>query len=100
MTVAHELGHLYLGHLGEDRARRVSDRHDLPKDREEVEAETAAHLVAMRNGLKPRSESYLSSYKGAFAALDVFAITRAANAVETAMGVSAQKLWNTRRHDT
>lgn len=100
VTVAHELGHLYLGHLGEDRARRVSDRHDLPKDREEVEAETAAYLVAMRNGLKPRSESYLSSYKGAFAALDVFAITRAANAVETAMGVSAQKLWNNRRYDT
>ena len=66
----------------------------VPKDLEEVEAESAAYLVAMRNGLKPRSESYLSNYQGAFSALDVFAITRAANAVETAMGVSAQKLWN------
>ena len=94
VTVAHELGHLYLGHLGEDRARRVPERHGLPKDLKEVEAESAAYLVAMRNGLKPRSESYLSSYKGAFSALDVFAINRAANAVETAMGVSAQKLWN------
>ncbi len=94
VTVAHELGHLYLGHLGEDRARRVSDRQGVPKDLEEVEAESAAFLVAMRNGLKPRSESYLSNYQGAFSALDVFAITRAANAVETAMGVSAQKLWN------
>ena len=94
VTVAHELGHLYLGHLGEDHARRVSDRHGVPKDLREVEAESAAYLVAMRNGLNPRSESYLSSYQGAFAAIDVFAINRAANAVETAMGVSAQKLWN------
>ncbi|MGA7324777.1 MAG: ImmA/IrrE family metallo-endopeptidase [Rhodomicrobium sp.] len=94
VTVAHELGHLYLGHLGEDRARRVADRKGLDDDRQEVEAESVAYVVAMRNGLKPRSESYLSSYRGAFAALDVFAITRAANAVETALGVSAQKLWN------
>jgi hypothetical protein len=94
VTVAHELGHLYLGHLGEDHARRVSDRHGVPKNLREVEAESAAYLVAMRNGLNPRSESYLSTYQGAFGAIDVFAITRAANAVETAMGVSAQKLWN------
>jgi len=94
VTVAHELGHLYFGHLGEDRARRVSDRRDVPKDRREVEAEMAAYLVAKRNGLEPRSESYLAGYKGAIANLDLFAVTRAANAVETAMGVSAQKLWN------
>jgi hypothetical protein len=54
----------------------------------------AAYLVAKRNGLEPRSESYLASYTGAIANLDLFAVTRAANAVETAMGVSAQKLWN------
>ena len=94
VTVAHELAHLYLGHLGEDRARRVSDRRDVPKDRREVEAEMAAYLVAKRNGLEPRSESYLAGYKGAIANLDLFAMNRAANAVETAMGVSAQKLWN------
>jgi hypothetical protein len=94
VTVAHGLGHLYLGHLGEEQARRVPDRHGVPEDLKEVEAESTAYLVAMRNGLKPRSESYLSNYRGTFAALDLFAITRAANAVETTMGVSAQKLWN------
>jgi hypothetical protein len=31
VTVAQELAHLYLGHLGEDRARRVSDHRDIPK---------------------------------------------------------------------
>jgi hypothetical protein len=93
VTVAHELAHLYLGHLGADRARRVPDRRDTPHALREVEAEIAAYLVAMRNGLKPRSESYLANYKGAFEDLNLYAVTRAANAVETAMGISAQKLW-------
>lgn len=94
VTVAHELAHLYLGHLGADPGRRVPDRRDVSKPLKEVEAEMAAYLVAMRNGLEPRSESYLTNYKGAFADLNLYAVTRAANAVETAMGLSAQKLWN------
>lgn len=94
VTVAHELAHLYLGHLGADNGRRVPDRSDTPHALMEVEAEMAAFLVAMRNGLKPRSESYLSNYKGAFEDLNLYAVTRTANAVETAMGISAQKLWN------
>ena len=94
VTVAHELAHLYLGHLGLDAGRRVPDRRDTPHALMEVEAEMAAYLVAMRNGLKPRSESYLANYKGAFEDLNLYAVTRAANAVETAMGISAQKLWN------
>jgi len=94
VTVAHELAHLYLGHLGLDAGRRVPDRRDTPHALMEVEAEMAAYLVAMRNGLKPRSESYLANYKGAFEDLNLYAVTRAANAIETAMGIAAQKLWN------
>jgi hypothetical protein len=94
VTVAHELAHLYLGHLGLDAGRRVPDRRATPHALMEVEAEMAAYLVAMRNGLKPRSESYLANYKGAFEDLNLYAVTRAANAVETAMGIAAQKLWN------
>lgn len=94
VTVAHELAHLYLGHLGVDNGRRVPDRRGIPHELMEAEAEMAAYLVAMRNGLKPRSESYLSNYKGAFEDLNLYAVTRTANAVETAMGISAQKLWN------
>ena len=94
VTVAHELAHLYLGHLGADNGRRVPDRRDTSHALMEVEAEMAAYLVAMRNGLTPRSESYLSNYKGAFEDLNLYAVTRTANAVETAMGISAQKLWN------
>ncbi len=92
-TVAHELAHLYLGHLGSDRGRRVPDRCATAHDLREVEAEMVAYLVALRNGLKPASESYLAKYQGAFKSLDLYSVMRAANSVETAMGVSAQKLW-------
>lgn len=94
VTVAHELAHLYLGHLGSDKGRRVPDRRDTPHALREVEAEMAAYLVAMRNGLRPRSESYLASYKGALEDLNLYAVSRAANAVESVMGISARILWN------
>ena len=53
-----------------------------------------AFLVAKRNGLKPRSESYLDNYQGALGDLNLYVITRTATAVETVLGVSARKLWN------
>ncbi len=93
VTVAHELAHLYLGHLGADRGRRVPDRSHTHHALREVEAECTAYIVAKQNGVKPRSESYLAKYQGAFEHLDLYGITRAANAVETAMGISAQRLW-------
>lgn len=98
VTVAHELAHLYLGHLGADIGRRVPDRRDTPHELMEVEAEMVAYLVAMRNGLEPRSESYLSSYRGALGDLNLYAVMRTANAVETVMGISAHKLWNEGLH--
>ena len=96
VTVAHELAHLYLGHLGADRGRRVPDRSQIHGALREVEAEMTAFLVAKRNGLKPRSESYLRNYQGAFEDLDLHPITRAANAVEMALGISARSLWSER----
>lgn len=94
VTIAHELAHLYLGHLGADRGRRVPDRNEIDYQLKEVEAEMTAYLVAKRNGLEPRSESYLAKFQGKFEDLNLYAVMRAANAVETAMGISAQKLWN------
>lgn len=93
VTVAHELAHLYLGHLGADKARRVPNRANLEKPLKEVEAESAAYLVAMRNGLNPRSEKYLSTYKDALPDLDLYAVMRTANHVESAMGIPAQMFW-------
>ena len=93
VTVAHELAHLFLGHLGDDPGRRVPDKRKIPHALREVEAEMVAYLVAMRNGLKPKSESYLSSYKGALKDLNLYGVMRAANSVETALGISAHHLW-------
>ena len=93
VTVAHELAHLYLGHLGPDRGRGVPDRRWTDGVLREVEAEMTAYLVAKRNGLKPKSESYLADYQGAFDDLDLYGIFRAANAVETALGISALEVW-------
>ena len=92
VTVAHELAHLYLGHLGADEARKIRDRSDRDEAEREVEAEMAAYLVAKRNGLSPRSESYLDKYQRAFTDLDLYTVMRAAGAVETAMGISASQL--------
>lgn len=92
VTIAHELAHLYLGHLGSDPARKIRERRDLTHAQREVESEMTAYIVAKRNGLTPRSESYLEAYKGAFIDLDLHAVMRASNEVEAAMGVSAHQL--------
>ena len=100
VTVAHELAHLYLGHMGPDRGRRVSDRRRVNHGSREVEAEAAAYLVAMRNGIKPRSESYLYNYIEALPDINISTVNRAANAVETALGISAAKLWKDKIHNS
>jgi antirestriction protein ArdC len=97
VTLAHELAHLYLGHLCEGQGRSIRDRRDRTLAQREVEAEMTAYLVAKRNGLTPKSESYLDSYQGAFTDLDLYGVMRAANAVETAMGISAHQL---KQHET
>ena len=93
VTIAHELAHLFHGHLGSDDARRVKDRSDIENNVMEVEAEATAYLVARRNGLKPKSEKYLSTYKDALSKLNVYDVMRAAHQVEIAMGIPARKLW-------
>ena len=94
VTLAHELAHLFLGHLGADKGRNVPDRRERNHATREVEAETAAYLVARRNGVKPRSETYLHKYRGSFRALDIFAVMRAANEIEKVLGISAPTLWD------
>lgn len=92
VTLAHELAHMFLGHLGADDAQGIKARKGLGHDLQEVEAEAVAWVVAHRNGLKPKSEAYLDRYKAAFKGLDVGTILKAANAVETAMGIAAAQL--------
>ncbi len=83
ITMAHELAHLFCGHLGRfqgicpDRSRRnhASD---------EIEAEATAYLVAKRMGLKSHSEGYISSFltRGEQATYSLDAILVAAGKIE------------------
>ena len=88
------MAHLHLGHLGADKAWNIRDNRNRTHEQAEVEAEIVAYLVAKRNGLTPRSESYLSNYEGAISSIDLYAVMRVANAVERTMGLSAQQLIN------
>jgi len=85
VTLAHEMGHIYLGHCGADEKRKVKFNRPQNTDLREVEAETVAYLVAKRTGLSPKSELYLEQYKGAFEGLDLHRILKVASAVEREM---------------
>jgi hypothetical protein len=61
-VLAHEMGHILLGHLGNDEDHWWPSRLGLSKNAVEVEAEAVAHIVATRFGLRGGSAAYLSGY--------------------------------------
>lgn len=61
-TVAHELAHLYCGHLGTTDDRWWPDRRNVPSDATELEAESVAYLVCRRFGVDSASAAYLAGY--------------------------------------
>jgi hypothetical protein len=62
VTLAHELAHIYCGHLGGHPRKRWPDRSDLSLDMREFEAELAAYIVAKRRRIASGSDRYLSEY--------------------------------------
>jgi hypothetical protein len=62
VTLAHELAHLFCGHLGADRTEFWEDRSDLSLASREMEAEAVANLVGRRRRLMAASAKYLSGY--------------------------------------
>ena len=70
VTLAHELAHIFCGHLGpcstrssrDDDEGGWPDRRHLGKPEEEIEAEAAAFQVASRAGLVTKSAAYLAPY--------------------------------------
>ncbi len=91
-TLAHELGHLFLGHLGMDTRLKVPRRRPLDHAGVELEAESVAYLVCRRNGVTPKSQTYLSSFVSQSTdagQLDIYQIMRAAGQVETTLGLTA-----------
>ncbi|MDH4101473.1 MAG: ImmA/IrrE family metallo-endopeptidase, partial [Nitrospirota bacterium] len=61
-TLAHELAHLYCGHLGTPDTRWWPDRRGLPSAIHEFEAESVCFLVCSRLGIENPSAEYLSRY--------------------------------------
>lgn len=61
-TIAHELGHVFCGHLGETVDGFWPDRSDLDQGTEEFEAEAVAYLVTLRMNLDIGSTQYLAGY--------------------------------------
>lgn len=62
VTLAHELGHLCLGHLGKDSALKIPGRSGVPHTQREIEAESVAYIVCHRQNITPKSQTYLSQY--------------------------------------
>lgn len=84
-TLAHELGHIYCGHVGRDRKGRWPDRSHLSVELREMEAEAVAWLVCQRNGVQARSKDYLGSLidRVDLKEVSMYAIFEAANRVES-----------------
>jgi len=63
VTLAHEAGHLLLGHLGTDEDLKIYDASYLPKQVRELEAESVASLVCSAFKVNSLSERYLVLYE-------------------------------------
>lgn len=90
-TLAHELAHLYLGHLGPDAYLKIANRDRPSHDQRELEAESVSYLVCSRNGVASKAEEYLAEYMKAntdMGKLDLYWILKAAGQIESVLGLS------------
>jgi hypothetical protein len=86
VTLAHELAHVYCGHLGGHPMKRWPNRSQAPLDTREFEAESAAYLVAKRRNIESGSERYLSDYLRSHSeipGIDVELVVKVADRIET-----------------
>ena len=92
-TLAHELGHLLLGHLGSDERLSIPAR-PLPMNHAqmELEAESFAYLACRRNGVECKSQTYLADYVKQHTnieSLDIYQVLRAVGQMELMLKLTA-----------
>lgn len=84
--MAHELAHLYLGHLGADKFLKIPDRKIKENKARELEAESVCYIVCHRNNVQPNSEAYLTGFVNdelQAEDMDLYALLKAAGQIET-----------------
>lgn len=89
-TLSHELGHLFLGHLGADPSLKISEAPSLTHPQRELEAESVAYIICERHGVKSKSQVYLSNFVNQNTQvddIDVYRVAKAAGAVERVLGL-------------
>ena len=94
VTFLHELGHLFLGHLGQNEKLKISDRRGLSHAQEEMEAESVAYILSYRFGVDSKSEAYLSSHIEKFEEtnrLDLYKVMKAAGNIETLLKAALKR---------
>ncbi len=91
VTLVHELAHLYLGHLGPDKALAIPERWIPDHDTAELEAESVSFLVCTRRGIHSNAEQYLAEFvkhNKTVERLDIYAVLKAAGKIETVLGLA------------
>jgi hypothetical protein len=96
-TLTHELGHLFLGHLGADKALNIPQRSQSNHVQKELEAESVAYLVCARNGVQSKSQTYLATYVNQNPKMDdvdLYQVMRAAGQVEALLELASHALYD------
>jgi hypothetical protein len=98
-TLAHELGHVFLGHLGADTYHGIPGIESITRQQAELEAESLSYLVCRRWGVQSRADAYLADYAQPgkpMAPLNLDRITRATGQVEAILAIGAKTLFQPR----